>query len=257
MPFILGGRVDFAQLIKNFQATQTTVRYSPAKISDSEKKPRFGRPDFDKICTSHIERLNLSIRMGDRRFTRLTNAHSKSHKHHVAMQAICFAWYNLCRKHETLGGDTPAMAAGDCERAMDDPETTPASGGSLTPNRFRFGRFSLLLLIAIAVLCAALYPTGRDLILQMNQNARRDAKLEAKSNLVELLREKHFYENDAKEQNRLKRDENWFQRLMSGTKSPPYSDEAIERMSKYYDDQIAEAKKKLPVDAENSPPATR
>ncbi len=47
-----------------------------------------------------------------RRFTRLTNAHSKSLKHHVAMQAILFAFYNFCRKHETLKGKTPAMASG-------------------------------------------------------------------------------------------------------------------------------------------------
>ena len=47
-----------------------------------------------------------------RRFTRLTNAHSKSHKHHCAMIAIFVAWYDYCRKHETLKGKTPAMASG-------------------------------------------------------------------------------------------------------------------------------------------------
>jgi transposase InsO family protein len=52
-----------------------------------------------------------------RRFTRLTNAHSKTIKHHRAMQAIFFAWYNFCRKHEALGKQTPAMAAGLAERA--------------------------------------------------------------------------------------------------------------------------------------------
>jgi hypothetical protein len=46
-----------------------------------------------------------------RRFTRLTNAHSKSLKHHTAMQALFVAWYNLCRKHEALKGATPAMAS--------------------------------------------------------------------------------------------------------------------------------------------------
>lgn len=112
VPFILGGRVDFAQLIKTYAANQTTVRYSPAKISSIEKKPRFGNPDEDKICTSHIERLNLTLRMTMRRFTRLTNGHSKSHKHHVAMQSIFFCFYNFCRKNEALGKQTPAMAAG-------------------------------------------------------------------------------------------------------------------------------------------------
>jgi transposase-like protein/IS1 family transposase len=100
VPFVFGSRVDFAQLIKNFQSTQSTVRYSPAKITNTEKLPRFGNPDFDKICTSHVERLNLTLRMNMRRFTRLTNGHSKSPKHHAAMQAIFFAWYNFCRKHQ-------------------------------------------------------------------------------------------------------------------------------------------------------------
>jgi hypothetical protein len=76
----------------------------------------FGRPNPDSICTSHVERLNLTVRMTLRRFTRLTNAQSKSRKHHVAMQALFFAWYNLCPKHEGLGGSTPAMAAGITRR---------------------------------------------------------------------------------------------------------------------------------------------
>ena len=50
--------------------------------------------------------------MSSRRHTRLTNAHSKSLKHHVAMQAILLRHYNFCRKHETLKGATPAMASG-------------------------------------------------------------------------------------------------------------------------------------------------
>jgi IS1 family transposase/transposase-like protein len=112
VPFVLGNRVDFAQLIKNFGPTQSTVRYSPAKITGCEKFPQLGNPDEDRICTSHVERLNLTIRMNLRRFTRLTNGHSKSLKHHVAMQAILFAWYNFCRKHLALKGHTPAMASG-------------------------------------------------------------------------------------------------------------------------------------------------
>jgi len=91
---------------------RSATRYSPAKIISAEKKPRFGNPDYEKICTSHVERFNLTVRMTLRRFTRLTNAHSKSAKHHTAMQAIFYCWYDWCRKHETLKGKTPAMAAG-------------------------------------------------------------------------------------------------------------------------------------------------
>lgn len=112
VPYVLGSRVDFGVLIKNYASTQTTTRYSPAKIINSEKKPQFGDPDFDRISTSHVERFNLQMRMSLRRFTRLTNGHSKSLAHHTAMQAIFVAFYNFCRPHETLKGQAPAMAAG-------------------------------------------------------------------------------------------------------------------------------------------------
>ena len=110
VPFILGRRCDFGQLIKNYQSSQAVTRYSPAKIISCEKKSVYGSPDHKRICTSHVERLNLSLRMQVRRFTRLTNAYSKSYKHHAAMQAIFFAHYNFCRKHDTLKM-TPAQAS--------------------------------------------------------------------------------------------------------------------------------------------------
>lgn len=66
---------------------------------------------MDFVSTSYAERLNLSVRMHVRRFTRLTNAHSKSATHHSAMISLFVAWYNFCRKHETLDKQTPAMAA--------------------------------------------------------------------------------------------------------------------------------------------------
>ena len=111
VPFAFQSQVDFAQLIKNYSSTQETTRYSPAAIISTEKLPIFGEPEEDRISTSHIERFNLTLRMSLRRFTRLTNGHSKSLRHHVAMQALFVAWYNFGRKHEALKGRTPAMAS--------------------------------------------------------------------------------------------------------------------------------------------------
>lgn len=112
VPFHLGSRAAFAQLIKTYKSSQVETRYSPATITGIEIIPRLGQPDPDLISTSYSERLNLSVRMHVRRFTRLTNAHSKSAKHHAAMVALFVAWYNFCRKHETLEKKTPAMVAG-------------------------------------------------------------------------------------------------------------------------------------------------
>lgn len=116
VPFMLRDRVDFGVIIKKFQQTQRSGRYSPAAIIGIEKKVRYGKPDLEQTTTSHVERFNLTMRMNNRRFTRLTNAHSKSVKHHVAMQNIFFAWYNFCRNHSSIG-KTPAVASGLAEKA--------------------------------------------------------------------------------------------------------------------------------------------
>jgi len=100
----------------NSPARKKVDATAPAKIIGIKKKTRFGNPDESMISTSHVERFNLTIRMNNRRFTRLTNAHSKNLKHHVAIQNIFFAWYNFCRNHSTIGM-TPAMASGLAEKA--------------------------------------------------------------------------------------------------------------------------------------------
>ena len=117
IPLTFRSNVDFGMLVKTYQSAQNETRYSPANIIAIEKKSVFGNPDEDKICTSHIERLNLTLRMQMRRFTRLTNGFSKSLDHHAAMQSLFFSWYNFCRPHETLTEQagykqTPAMASG-------------------------------------------------------------------------------------------------------------------------------------------------
>jgi IS1 family transposase len=113
------GRVDYGQVIKDYGKLNETEqrRYSPAECQGIEKRSVIGNPVESKISTSYVERQNLSMRMGNRRFTRLTNAHSKRIENHVAALAIYFAHYNLCRPHETLTKaagrkTTPAMAAG-------------------------------------------------------------------------------------------------------------------------------------------------
>lgn len=117
VPFALGSNVSFAQLIKHYAATQEQTRYSPAQITGIEKIVQFGNPEIDKISTSHVERFNLSMRMSLRRFTRLTNGHSKRLAHHISMQNIFVAFYNFCRKHETLK-TTPAVASGLMDRPL-------------------------------------------------------------------------------------------------------------------------------------------
>jgi transposase-like protein/IS1 family transposase len=114
--YSLGTRVDFAQLVKVYTAPhEGEQRYSPAEVVDAVPVPRWGKPELKRICTSHVERQNLSIRMGMRRMTRLTNAFSKKWENLKAAYALWFAFYNFCRMHKTLRM-TPAMEAGITDR---------------------------------------------------------------------------------------------------------------------------------------------
>jgi len=108
-----GGDVDYAQLVKIYGELggQTPERrYSPADCQGTLRRRVEGNPDMDKVSTSHVERMNLSIRMQNRRFTRLTNAFSKKLDNHIHALALYFAFYNFCRIHKSLKV-TPAMAA--------------------------------------------------------------------------------------------------------------------------------------------------
>jgi IS1 family transposase len=113
VPEHLEGRVDYAQLVKVYQdpTTEQQRRYSPPKIKSTKKTLIEGDPDFDLICTSHIERQNGSLRQWCKRLTRLTYAFSKKWDNLKAALALHFAYYNFCRVHKTLKA-TPAMAAG-------------------------------------------------------------------------------------------------------------------------------------------------
>ncbi|HZR30215.1 MAG TPA: IS1 family transposase, partial [Terriglobales bacterium] len=108
-----GGEVDFAQLIKLYgdYGQHGHEHYSPSPIMETISRIRSGDPDPAHICTSHVERQNLTMRMQMRRFTRLTNGFSKKLTNLKAACALHFAHYNFCRVHSTLR-ITPAMAAG-------------------------------------------------------------------------------------------------------------------------------------------------
>ena len=103
--------IDYAQLQKIYGA-DAGQRYSPAKCLGAIPTPMYGSPDPAKINTSYVERQNLTMRMSMRRFTRLTNAFSKKVENLAAAVSLHFAFYNYCRPHQSLGGKTPAMAAG-------------------------------------------------------------------------------------------------------------------------------------------------
>lgn len=106
-----GCDIDYAMLVKTYESSQEETRYSPAVCTSCERKPIMGNPDPEHISTSYVERSNLSIRMGTRRFTRLTNAFSKKIENHAAAVGLYLMHYNYCRVHQTLRV-TPAMEAG-------------------------------------------------------------------------------------------------------------------------------------------------
>jgi IS1 family transposase len=108
-----GSEIDYAMLIKIYgnETHPGEARYSPAQCMGARKAVISGRPDASHISTSHTERQNLSMRMGMRRFTRLTNAFSKKLENHEHAVALYFMYYNFARVHQTLRV-TPAMEAG-------------------------------------------------------------------------------------------------------------------------------------------------
>jgi transposase-like protein/IS1 family transposase len=124
---------DFGILIKVFAHGQDTGRYSPGQIIELKYKTITGQPDLDRVCTSHVERHNLSMRMQMRRFTRLTNCFSRKLKNHEAALGLYFATYNFVTRHSTLK-TTPAVAAGLAKERWTVAELVERTAGDDLPN---------------------------------------------------------------------------------------------------------------------------
>lgn len=112
------GGVDYAMLVKLYgepKGREDERRYSPAECVGARKERVTGDPDPRFVSTSHVERMNLNMRMGMRRYTRLTNAFSRKLDAHIDALSLYFCWYNFVRQHKAHRL-SPAMAAGIADR---------------------------------------------------------------------------------------------------------------------------------------------
>ena len=129
--------VDFAVLNKSYEGGLPQVeakrRYSPAVCVGATKNVVCGDPDFKNISTSHVERANLTMRMGMRRFTRLTNGFSKKIEMHTHAVSLHFMHYNFARIHKTLkisgGCWTPPWPASGPSTAVSPATCAPCVAG--------------------------------------------------------------------------------------------------------------------------------
>jgi len=103
--------VNYGMLTKVYaKSSRPELRFAPQVCILCKKTPMLGQPDNDLICTSHVERQNLNIRLFNRRFTRLTLGYSKKLENLRHSVALFVCYWNFCWKHTTTG-QTPAQAS--------------------------------------------------------------------------------------------------------------------------------------------------
>ena len=143
-----GDGADYGQLIKHYASEKRVVeakrRYSPAHVVRVERRSISGDPGMH-VSTSYVERQNLTLRMSQRRFTRLTNGFSKKLENHKAAVALYVAHYNLCRVHEATR-ITPAMSLGVTDHIWTIGELIEAAttGEAPEPEGKRVGAFRVI-----------------------------------------------------------------------------------------------------------------
>lgn len=130
-----GGRASHGVINKTYSVVHLNVneasrRYSPAAVVAVEREVVSGLPD--QISTSYVERQNLTLRMGSKRFARLSNGFSKRLECHLAAVSLHVAFYNLCRIHESLRS-TPAMALGIADHVWSIGELLDAALAAVPP----------------------------------------------------------------------------------------------------------------------------
>lgn len=118
---VFGSDVDYAQLVKIYGESEDDKKGKGTKYPTCigfEKLGLIGEPNMKEVSTSYVERMNLTMRMGMRRFTRKTNGFSKKLENHLHMLSLYFVYYNFVKIHKTLKV-TPAMAAEVTDKLYD------------------------------------------------------------------------------------------------------------------------------------------
>ena len=135
LPMSFGYSQDHARVVKVFGAPpEGEGRYSPAVIIDLHVEVGSGNPDLDAASTSFIERSNKTLRMQLRRFTRLTDGHSKLWRNHEAAIALFFAYYNFCRVHSTIKTTPAPRPPTPLPEGRSDQARERAAGSAVLPN---------------------------------------------------------------------------------------------------------------------------